>query len=31
VRVGGTFDATTQTLTATIVDLSPGKGHDSPH
>jgi hypothetical protein len=31
VRVGGTFDAATQTLTATIVDLSPGKGHGSPH
>lgn len=30
VRVGGTFDAATQTLTATVVDLS-GRGSGKPH
>lgn len=31
VRVGGTFDAATQTLTATVVELSPGKDHGGSH
>lgn len=31
VLVEGTFDTATQTLTATVVDLSPGKDHGRPH